>query len=135
MVVSVMSGHRSLIPQCTLDGQTWLKRPKKHFYSDRRGHKAGFQDLLFTATSIVLEEDDITILDNVFFALCSGFALGLDFSFAAQLLQISVFHHFSANELLFKISVNGSGSLRCLGMGLWCEFCKPTRFLREASRL
>ena len=62
-----------------------------------------------------LDEQDITVLNNVVLALCHDLALRLHTGLITLLLQHIVVVHDSLNEGLLKVAVNDTSSLRCLG--------------------
>jgi hypothetical protein len=62
-----------------------------------------------------LDEDDITILDDVVLALGHDLSLGLDLGFCLQLLEGAEVVNNALNESLLKVTVNDTGGLRSLG--------------------
>jgi hypothetical protein len=62
-----------------------------------------------------LDEDDITILDNVVLALGHDLALRLDGSLITLFPQHAVVVHNDLDERLLKVTMDDTGSLRCLG--------------------
>ena len=62
-----------------------------------------------------LDEDDITILDDVILTLGHDLALRLDAGFIALFPQDAVVVHYDLDEGLFKVTMDNTGSLRCLG--------------------
>jgi hypothetical protein len=61
-----------------------------------------------------LDEDDITILDDVILTLGHDFALRLDTGFIALFPQHAVVVYDDLDEGLLKVTVDDTGSLRCL---------------------
>lgn len=62
-----------------------------------------------------LDEQDITVLDDVFLALGHDLSLGLNFGFIAQLLQNVEVIDNGLDKGLLKVTVNDTGGLRSLG--------------------
>jgi len=62
-----------------------------------------------------LEQDNITILDDVVLALGHDLALSLDLGLGAELLEHGVVVDDTLNESLLKVTVDDTGGLRCLG--------------------
>lgn len=69
---------------------------------------------LLTSTSVVLEDDDISILHDVILTLGVDLTSSTNSSFRASLLKVSVRDNFSANKLLLEIGVDGTSGLRSL---------------------
>jgi len=62
-----------------------------------------------------LDEDDVSVLDNVVLALGHDLSLGLDLGFCLQFLKEVEVVDNALNEGLLKVTVNDTGSLGSLG--------------------
>ena len=62
-----------------------------------------------------LEEDNVTILKDVVLTLGHDLALSLELGFRAKLLEHAVVVDDTLDEGLLEVTVNDTGSLRCLG--------------------
>jgi len=74
--------------------------------------------LCFSSTS--LDEENITVLDNVVLALCHNLALCLQSGFISLFLQCAVVVYDSLDEGLLEITVDDTGSLWRLGASPNC---------------
>ena len=74
---------------------------------------SAFQCLSLGSTS--LDEDDVSVLDNVVLALGHNLSLGLDLGFRLQLLEEVEVVNNALDESLLEVTVNDTGSLRGLG--------------------
>ena len=96
----------------------WYLNPaafhSSHFsYHIKRLGTSRTSNLALSGTS--LEEDNVTVLDDVVLALGHDLALGLDLSLSAELLKSLVVVDDDLNESLLEVTVNDTSGLGRLG--------------------
>src|SRR3989338_1723580 len=87
---------------------------------------------VYSASNIKSEQNNISILKNVFFPFRSVFASSFDLGLTPSCDQIIVMKHFGTNKAFFKIAVDFAGSLGGFGS---LSNCPGPNFLRAGSKI
>lgn len=75
---------------------------------------------LFLFSDVESEEDDVTVLYNVLFALLSILPFSLNCMLISQLDQVRVFHNFGTDETFLEVGMNDTCCLWSLSSSPDC---------------